>query len=47
MTLCSEVQNTIHDWCQYHESTRLSYMDVCLIIPILTRGSEVGHDFLK
>jgi hypothetical protein len=48
MTLCSEVQTPyMHDWCQCHESTRPSYMNVCLILLILTRCSEVGHDDFK
>ena len=50
ITLCSEVQmlvHIIHDWCQCHEFTRPSYMNVCLIFPILTRRSEVGHNFMK
>ena len=50
MTLCSEVQmlvHNVHDWCQCHDINRLSYMDVCLILLILIRRSEVGHDFMK
>ena len=50
ITLCNEVQmlvHTIHDWCQCHKFTRPNYMNVSLIFPILTRRSEVRHDFMK
>ena len=50
MTLYSEVQmlvDTLYDWCLCHDITRLSYMDVCFILLILTRRSEVGHAFIE